>query len=189
MRKIIILSLLLLIPIAVSAIITESFDDPYGGKGLSDNFIIDIITHKGAVWMATGRGVSYQYFGDTQWNKYDTTNGLPNQDISAIYSDSVNGVLWIGLNYYSGTDAYADGLAYTSDEGLTWIQKAVEGASGVGQTIFDITGYDNMIFAAAFYGGLIGSFDGGQTWKHIYFSEADSTDYVDGYFQSLRNRV
>ncbi|UCD93786.1 MAG: hypothetical protein JSU69_08425 [Candidatus Zixiibacteriota bacterium] len=179
---------LLLIPIAVSAIITDSFDDPYGGKGLSDNFIIDIITHKGAVWMATGRGVSYQYFGDLQWNKYDTTNGMPDQDISAIYSDSVNGVLWVGLNYYSENDAYADGLAFTTNEGFTWDKVVPEGTSGVGKTVFDITGYDNTLFAAAFYGGLVGSFDGGQNWKHIYFSREDSIDYVDGQFLSLRNR-
>jgi hypothetical protein len=187
-RKIIGFSLLLLIPLTLSAIITASFDDPLVGKGLSDNSVIDIITHKGAVWMATGHGLSYQYLGDTVWNKYDTTNGLPDQDISAIYSDSVNGVLWVGLNYYSGNYAHADGLAFTANEGFTWEKIIPDGTSGVGKIVYDITGYDSTIFVAAWYGGLIASFDAGQSWKHIYFSSEDSLDYVGGYFDKLRNR-
>ncbi len=153
-----------------------SFDEPNVLRGLSHNSITDIVEHNGAVWMSTGAGLSFLYFDSTFWNQYDSSNGLTSDAVSAMYS--AGETLWVAGNYFDsvGNDEYtiADGLFYTSDDGQTWDTLKPENTKGVYKVLYDITGIDNLIFCASWIGGLIGSFDGGQTWKNIYFSANDS---------------
>ncbi len=189
--KILILIFVLILPCSLSAGLMLTFDEPY--EGLSDNTVIDIITHKNAVWMATGRGLAFYPFGDTTWFTYDKRNGLISDEVSAIYSDSIHGRLWVATNHTvdaNGTPvAYADGLSRTVDEGRTWDTLMIPGSYGYQSTIYDITGYDSLIFCASWVGGLFGSFDAGENWRHLFFSPYDSAlaDSGKGYL-SLRSR-
>ena len=182
MKKLLILAFILILPASISALIMASFDDPYVIRGLSDNSITDIIVHNDAVWMSTGMGLSFQYFGDDYWNQYDSTNGLTSDAVSAMYSHG--GRLWVAGNYFiEGDDStYGDGLYYTDDDGLTWNNITPENTTGGLRVIYDIDGIDDYIFCASWIGGLIASFDGGENWKNIYFTASDSV-YVnqDGY--------
>jgi hypothetical protein len=178
-KKIAIIGLILVIPALPFSSVMLPTDDPYVGIGLSDNAVIDIVAHGGAIWLATGRGVSFLYFDDSIWNKYDQTNGLITDNISAIYSSGDR--LWLAMNHYDEGDDFAtsDGLAYTYDMGFTWDTLTPEGSYGFGRTIFDIDGIDSLVFCASWYGGLVASFDNGQDWKHIFFNREDSVSYVD----------
>jgi len=159
-----------------------SLDEPHVGTGLSDNWIGDIVVHKDAVWLATGRGLSFSYFDEGGWNRYDTTNGLPEQDISAIYSSGDD--IWIALNHFEEgyDDAFADGIAYSSDEGRTWVvldSEVIENTYGYQRTVYDMAGVDDKIFCASWGGGLIGSFDAGFSWQNIYAYANDSINLGD----------
>ncbi len=190
MKKIILLASILIFPVSVWAGLMLSYDEPL--EGLSDNTVIDIITHNGAVWLATGGGITFKYYNDAIWYTYDQRNGLVSEEISAIYSDSINGRLWAATNHVASVSGssvtYADGLSFTDDDGRTWDTMMVEGSYGYQSTIYDITGYDTLIFCASWAGGLFGSFSGGDNWQHIYYSAYDSAlaDSGVGYL-SLRN--
>lgn len=195
MKKTIILLVISLIPISVFPAIMglmKSLDEP--AQGFSDNWVGDIASHKGAIWLRTGRGMSFTLDGGVNWQYYDNSNGLLSNDPSAFWSDDANGRLWVAINHWIGPETdpvpYSDGLVYTDDEGLTWnlmesIVREIDTAllTGPNYTIYDITGYDSLIFCASWAGGLFGSFDGGQTWRNIYYSLQDS---VLG-FNSLSN--
>jgi len=169
-----ILAFILIFPVSLSALIMASFDEPYVIGGLSDNAITDIVEHNGAVWMSTGLGLSFSYFDDLFWYQYDSTNGLTSDAVSAMYS--AGGRLWVAGNYFiDGDDStYADGLYYTDDDGMTWNNITPDNTYGGLRVIYDIVGIDDYIFCSSWIGGLIGSFDGGQNWKNIYFTPDDS---------------
>ncbi len=185
-RRIYLTVLMSLLPMAVSALVMIPAEDPYQGRGLSNNSVIDIIEHNGAVWLATSRGVSFSYFNDSVWNIYDNTNGLLGRNISALYSSGET--LWVAMNHVVEDNGesyvYSDGLAVTDDDGQIWDTIQVDNLEGPLEIIYDITGSDSAIFCADFVGGLVGSFDGGQNWKNIYASTLDSI-YT---YQLLTNR-
>ncbi len=168
-----------------------TLDEPL--RGLSDNTVIDIVKHKNSIWMATGRGLAFSHLGDTAWFTYDKRNGLVSDEVSAMYSDSIHGRLWVATNHsvdVGGVSvAYADGLSFTDNEGLKWDTLMIPGSYGYQSTIYDITGYDTLVFCASWVGGLFGSFDSGNNWKPIFFSPYDSmlADSGKGYL-SLRSR-
>lgn len=159
----------------------KSFDDPVVLRGLSDNSITDIVEHNGAVWMSTGAGLSFHYFDSLFWNQYNRNNGLTGDAVSAMYS--AGETLWVAGNHFDtvGTEeiTVADGLFFTDDDGQTWHNLEVENTTGAYRVVYDIDGVDDKIFCASWIGGLIGSFDGGQTWKNIYFNASDSITATD----------
>ncbi len=180
--RIAVLSILLcLLPVFLSARVLLPMADPKQGRSLSTNSVQDIVFHKGAIWLTGSRGVTYQFIGDSVWNLYDETNGLISENISAIYSSG--DVLWVAMNYFKEDAKYAtaDSLAFTVDIGNTWQYIGPKGTYDVGDdtinVVFDITGYDSLIFCASWYGGLIASFDNGENWRHIFFSSSDSIGY------------
>jgi hypothetical protein len=184
-KKLILLILLLTISGAQATVLLKSLDEPQVSVGLSDNGVIDIIKHKGSIWLATSGGLSYTDDDGQSWNIYNTTNGLVSQEISAFYSagDEIADKIWVATNHSEeiGGQLYAiaDGLSYSDDEGRTWDTMMVKGSYGGQSVIYDITGVDSVIFCASWAGGLFGSFDGGQTWRDFYASAADSINRND----------
>jgi ligand-binding sensor domain-containing protein len=172
----------------------KTVDEPL--TGLSNNTIIAITSHKGAIWMATSQGLIFTKDGGETWNRYDETNGLISEEISSLYSDDVNGRLWTTSNHtvnISGTTvSHADGLTFTDNEGMLWDTIQAPGSYGYQATVFDLTGYDSLLFGASWAGGLFGTFDGGETWQKIYYSkadsladEADTISYTNLYFSAV----
>lgn len=142
--------------------------------------IYDIVEFGGQVWLATGDWVYYTADDGTNWHICDLADGLPSSMVSAIYADNLNDVIWVNTNHLdAGDEIFSDGLSFTIDQGQTWSTITPDGSYGSYQIIYDITGYDNMIFCSSWYGGLFGSFDDGYTWKNIYFSELDSINSDD----------
>ena len=184
------LALLLLtwFPADTLAVVASSFEAP--DTTLGANTGVDIIKHAGAIWVATGSGVNFTYDNGQTWLLYDSTNGLSSDNLSSIFSQ--NNRLWVGANHTELVDnsptSIADGLFFTDDSGDSWIQYdfdaiPIDKIYGVSRQVFDIAGHydpgqnEDWMFFAAFAGALVGSRDGGNSWRRIYPSPGDSVSY------------
>lgn len=170
--------------------------------GLLSNTIIDIVKHQGDIWLATGKGLSVSRDGGITWEAIDEADGLVSSNVSAIAS--IGNRLWVGTNNTGpvgdGIAIFSDGVSYSDDRGATWTQvnftstgQNIANVIGGNRTPFDLTGADDQlgqdyVFFAAFAGGLLGSRDGGTTWRRIFPSSADSVQYVTEPVPSLVNR-
>ncbi|UCD16444.1 MAG: hypothetical protein JSV44_08230, partial [Candidatus Zixiibacteriota bacterium] len=181
-KKASILTLILLVPTLQATVLLKSFDEPYEDVGISDNAVTDIISHKGAIWLTTGAGLSFTIDGGLTWNIYNSTNGLVSDGISAIYSegDQVGDRLWLATGHGEEVNgdvvSFADGLTFTADAGFTFENITPQGSYGFQKTVFDLNGADSVIFAASLAGGLFGSFDKGENWRTYYYSLQDSIE-------------
>lgn len=154
---------------------------------LMGNSFIDILYRDGIMWMASGNGLSKSTDQGQNWVTYTEESGLNSNDPSAIFAQP--GRIWVatshsqmyeGVNYFFG-----NGLNYSDDDGTTWESVTPDEASGFAQLAYDITGIDDGVFAACFYGGLIVSYDLGQTWRRIFYSAADSLDWLPDQWPNL----
>ena len=194
--------LFLLLSVSVLADLPSTYDAP--DSSYATNTVVDILSHGGGVWLATGRGLNFTLDGGQHWLLYNASNGLVSQNVSAAFS--VGNRLWVGTNHNQIIDqenvAISDGLSYTDDNGQTWTQINF-GSDGLNieppvwggnRTIYDITGVNDglegkdWLFFSAFAGGLLASQDGGTNWRRIYPSPSDSIQFVDYNVPSYRNR-
>jgi hypothetical protein len=200
------IAIAVLLPTLSSAELAGFFDEP--DTAFTGNVVVNIIEHNGGVWFATGEGVNFSLDSGRTWLLYNTSNGLISDNISAIYSFN-NSRIWVTSAHGSGGDAVSDGLSYSDDNGQHWIQInfGLDGLNipyvwGPFRTIFDITGHHDVgyyvdrdvdwLFFTAFAGGFLASQDGGMSWRRIYSSPNDSTNFAWAHFGadtlSLRNR-
>jgi len=198
-RNTLILLLVLLAPAALATVVMKTFDEPYEDRGLSDNAITDIVYHKGAIWLTTGEGVSFTRDGGATWQIYNSTNGLVSNGISAIYSegDDIGDRLWLAtlhrIDVGGQSVGFADGLTFTEDEGFTFDTIMPRGLVNPGlygpdHEVYDINGADSIIFATSKAGGLLGSFDYGETWIEFFATAADSVEDAANTAPSLSAR-
>ena len=210
LRKFVFLILILPLMAGVAtAGVPSFFDQP--DTGYVSNTVIDMVSHNGAIWLATDEGLNFSDDGGQTWYLYDKDNGLVSSSISAFFSIPISGGgerLWVATNHQEEIagvlTGISDGVSYTDDDGLTWHQIDFETAPndipyvwGGDRTIYDIAGhydptnesFDNWLFFSAFAGGLLGSKDGGMSWRRIFPTSADSIQfYTTGVEPSLRNR-
>ena len=164
--------------------------------------VIDIIEHNNGVWLIHNRGLNFTFDNGYIWLHCDTGQGLVSQLLSSIYPQGTR--LWIASNHDTlveeNTLLASDGLSSSDDNGENWHQVnfGPEGLDipkvwGLGCTIYDITGdIDivrnlNWLFIGAYYGGFLGSQDGGNNWRRLYASADDSIQYNTEEIPSLRN--
>lgn len=211
----VILACLLAAP-AVSADVADTYEiQAEPNSGLGSNVAVDVLGHDQdsvSVWLATGKGVSFSFDEGASWLKYSSENGLPSDNVSAMFS--IDGRIWVATSHSEfiadELRSISDGVTYSDDNGLTWTQidfsstgQDIPFVWGGDRTVFDITGhqkagfFDNRmlnadadwLFFTAFAGGFLASLDGGITWRRIYPSPADSIQYnLTDQAPSLRNR-
>jgi len=163
-------------------------DQPLSGlKGNTVNDL-DYDPDSNIVWIATGRGVSKFKEGD--FSSYDETNGLnKNQVASIALSDSA---VWVAVSYAQVFEGelipYGAGFNLTTDYGNTWKSFRPEQANFAGKLAYDLEIKDTTIWAACWYGGLIRSKDGGESWENLFVDSIAREDYELGYYNLLRNR-
>ncbi len=198
------------LPVITNAELPEFFDQP--DSVYTSNVVTDMLVHSGAIWFATDEGLNFSTDGGDSWYLYDESNGLISSSISAFASVmspfGVGQRIWTATNHEENIGgvnvAISDGVSYSDDNGLTWIQIDFETAPndipfvwGGDRTIFDITAHydpnnpdlDNWVFFTAFAGGFLASRDGGDTWKRIFPSSVDSAQfYLTDAQPSLKNR-
>lgn len=207
-QLLLIFSVIFCFPILGSADIPQFFDLP--DTGYTSNVVTDMLSHNGGIWFATDEGLNYSLDGGLTWLLYDQYNGLVSSSISAFTSvpSPAGQRIWVATNHeevFSGVNlGLSDGVSYSDDNGQSWNRIDFETAPndipyvwGGDRTIFDITAHydpnnpllDNYVFFTAFAGGFLASRDGGATWKRIFPSTADSTQFYALASQpSLRNR-
>ena len=184
--------------------------------GLASNVAIDITAHGTdslGVWLATGKGANYSFDAGAHWYINNITNGLPADNLSAIFS--IEGRIWVASNHNELIQGQlmtlSNGLSYSDNDGVTWTTLNfgpgglnIPYVIGGDRTIFDITGHNDSLFfnnrpadsstarwlfASAFAGGLLASQDGGIHWRRIFASSLDSVQYsYTNQAPSLRNR-
>ncbi len=148
--------------------------------GLKGNSFVDIEYIDGIIWVATGNGLSYSDdFGQT-WYTHNTQTGLSSNEPSAIFGRP--GELWVSASHpqYYGDISYpfGDGIDFSSDTGNTWDTLRPPETVGYAHLVYDIAGTGTSTYAACFHGGMIVTHDGGDNWSHMYYSPADSSDYL-----------
>ena len=189
-RLILFLVLLPVFPLTIFAGVAQRFDQP--DTAFASNIAIDIIKHDSAIWLATSRGINYSYDGGLTWLLYDSSNGLPGNDISALLS--LGGRLWAATNHLGSSSgspiSLSDGLSYSDDNGLTWqhvpfdaLTPPVLHSTGAYRTVYDLAGWHDVqrskdwMFACTWAGGFLASQDNGAHWRRLFTSPSDSANF------------
>ncbi|MBD3297197.1 MAG: hypothetical protein GF341_00945 [candidate division Zixibacteria bacterium] len=157
------------------------------------NTIIDLRVVGDDVWAATQGGVSHYIALDDEWEIATTADSLATDGIPAIlYIDGSH--IWAATSHdevVEGSNVpYGDGLFLSMDGGQSWMEASPDNnqASGPASLCYDFTSFRGNIAAACFAGGLVISGDDGQSWENIFYSRADSLDYVNLRFLERSNR-
>ncbi len=170
-----------------------SLDEPF--PGFSSNDVGDIRAMyipdgDTIVWVGTGRGISMTTDRGANWVFYDRRNGLNENEITAL---AVSGsTLWAATAYHKLVEGelvpYGSGFNQTEDLGDTWDSFTPSQLNFAGEVSYDIAIDDTTVWAAAWYGGLIRTQDGGQTWENVFVDSSAQADFEEETFVDLRNR-
>ncbi|MFQ5607796.1 MAG: hypothetical protein ACE5GA_07595, partial [Candidatus Zixiibacteriota bacterium] len=150
--------------------------------GLRSNSGVDIVAHRGGVWVGTTNGVSFTDDLGQTWFTYDETTGLNASNTSALFA--LGNRIWTATAstevINGASQAVGQGVQFSDDGGFLW-QTPLDingtlAASTLGpvKTTFDISGDSATVFASSFVGGLIGSDDGGVSWKNFHATAEDA---------------
>ncbi len=161
---------------------------------LLSNSGVDVVWDGTYVWIGTSKGLSGVEgpipAESPQWRSYDSTNGLLSDEISALASG--NGELWVANSSFIISNAQSipvgEGFAMTADFGNSFQTFTPFQASSPGMICYDMDVFNDSVYAACFYGGLIYSEDGGQTWENLYADTLARQDFLDSNFNDLNNR-
>jgi photosystem II stability/assembly factor-like uncharacterized protein len=182
-----------LLPIQSQGGMSLSLDEPF--SGFSSNDVGDIIAiyppgGDTIIWVGTGRGISKTSDGGVSWSFYDRRNGLNENEITALAVST--GTIWAATAYSELVEGelipYGRGFNRTEDLGDTWDSFIPEQLNFAGMVSYDIAIDDTTVWAAAWYGGLIRSQDGGQTWENVFVDSAAQADFEERRFLYLNNR-
>jgi len=143
------------------------------------NSINDISYDGKLLWVATQNGLQASPTLGNSWFEFDTSGGLNSNGVYCLGGDT-SGV-WVGLYEQEETHPLplipsltgAD-LNSTTDNGNTWSVSSPDlgQASSFEKFAFDIAVADTAVWAACGKGGLIRSFDRGQTWENVFVDTA-----------------
>jgi len=161
------------------------FDVTIPDSGLMGHSFIEITHYDGIIWVASGSGVSASDDGGLTWVTYTDESGLNSNSPSALFARS--GQIWVAgshTEYYEGLGyPFGDAFNISFDNNIydmNWISSIPEDSSGYGyaKLAYDMAGDDSATYAATFYSGLLVTHDYGETWDHMFFSQADSLDWA-----------
>lgn len=139
------------------------------------NWVNDIAYDGKVVWAATANGLQASIDLGDVWLRYDTASGLNSNGVFCLAGDTSS--FWAGL--YREYETYplpilpsitgAD-FNWSSDFGATWDSVGPDQgqASSLDKFAFDMAVADTVVWAACGEGGLIRSFDGGETWENVF---------------------
>ncbi|MGB7061557.1 MAG: FlgD immunoglobulin-like domain containing protein [Candidatus Zixiibacteriota bacterium] len=167
-----------------------TLDEPFSGfssNDVGDIVYMDLPGGERIIWVGTARGISKTSDGGASWSFYDQRNGLNQNIVSALavsgttlwaataYSKLVQGTLW----------PYGSGFNKTDDLGDNWESLTPAQLNFAGEVSYDMATDDTTVWAAAWYGGLIRSQDGGQTWENLFVDSAAQKDFEEGRLDTL----
>jgi len=161
-----------------------------GADSPTSNAIGDIEYNaaNGDIWVSTGNGIAVSRDGGTTWESKLGGKGF---SALAVLGDWIfaaesydaedptdpNGSLPAGNGFYA---SYDNGASFTHID--SFVDQDVRRASRIGQLAYDIAivpeGADTAIYAACFYGGILYSPDGGESWEELIVDGTDSLDFT-----------
>ncbi|UCB52522.1 MAG: hypothetical protein JSV10_11205, partial [Candidatus Zixiibacteriota bacterium] len=170
-----------------------TLDEPFPGfssNDVGDIVYMDLPGGERIIWVGTAKGLSKTSDGGVTWSFYDLRNGLNQNIISALAASGTT--LWAATSYNKLVQGelypYGRGFNTTQDMGDTWDSFIPFQVSRyAGMVSYDIAIDDTTVWAAAWYGGLIRSQDGGENWENVFVDSAAQTDFEDEIFRDLRN--
>jgi len=149
-------------------------------SGLLGNSFVDLLYHDGIIWAASGTGLSLSEDMGQTWSTYTTATGLGSNDPSALYGRP--GEIWVAGSHFEMYDGinypFGDGINMSTNDGQDWELYEPDEASNFAHLVYDLDGTATSTYAACFHGGLIVLNEGETEWKHLYYTPADSNDYV-----------
>ena len=170
-----------------------SLDQPspgFASNSVGDIVYMDLTGGGRVIWVGTVNGLSQSTDGGTSWVTYNQKNGLNRNDISALAIADTT--LWLAAAYYLLVEGelvpYGKGFNKSDDLGKSWDSFIPGQVDFAGKVAYDIVIDDTTVWAACWYGGLIRSQNGGQTWENVFVDSFAQKDYEGGYYQFLSNR-
>jgi photosystem II stability/assembly factor-like uncharacterized protein len=162
----------------------------FGSNSVGDIAYMDLPGGGCIIWVGTGRGLSKSTDGGATWVTYNQSSGLNHNDISALAITDTT--LWVATAYSKVVEGesipYGRGFNKTEDFGQSWESFIPWQVDFAGMLAYDIAIDDTTVWAATWYGGLIRSQDGGQTWENVFVDSAAQADFEEGRFLYLNNR-
>ncbi len=138
-------------------------------SGLASNSITDVVVTDLAIWLGTGRGLSRTVDNGLLFESYGQEQGLGKGSISAIAVR--DDIIWVATGFDSltilGSQQTGGGLAYSLDQGGTWIYIPQPGTTPVTNITFDISLREDEVWITSFGGGLRKSNDLGLSWDIV----------------------
>jgi photosystem II stability/assembly factor-like uncharacterized protein len=170
-----------------------SLDEPspgFASNSVGDIVYMDLPGGGRVIWVGTGNGLSQSTDGGVSWVTYNQKSGLNRNDISALAKSDTT--LWLAAAYNMLVEGepvpYGRGFNKSDDLGKSWDSFIPEQVDFAGKVAYDIAIDDTTVWAACWYGGLIRSQNGGQTWENVFVDSFTRNDYEGGYYQYLSNR-
>ncbi len=182
-----------LLPKASLAGMHMTLDEAFSGLSSNEMGDIRVMYLPGGdtiIWVGTGRGISKTTDRGESWYFYNERNGLNKDEVSAM--DVHGTTLWAATAYNRESNGVlypcGRGVNKTDDLGDTWESYVpFQLSKYVGMVSYDLVVDDTTVWAAAWYGGLIRSQDGGQTWENVFVDSAAQEDFEEEYFDDYRN--
>jgi photosystem II stability/assembly factor-like uncharacterized protein len=162
----------------------------FASNSVGDIVYMDLSGGRRTIWVGTGNGLSKSTDGGVSWVTYNQKNGLNQNDISALaVSDTT---VWLAAAYNKLVEgepvSYGRGFNRSDDLGNSWDSFIPDQVDFAGMVAYDIAIDDTTVWAACWYGGLIRSQDGGQTWENVFVDSSARQDFENKEFDHLTNR-
>lgn len=139
------------------------------------NSINDVHYDGRLLWVATQNGLNGSLDFGESWFPKDTSNGLNSNGVYCLAGDT--SFFWVGMYEEEETlplpllpSLTGAGFSSSSDYGTTWDSAYPElsQASSFRKFPLSVAIADTVVWAACGQGGLIRSFDGGETWENVF---------------------
>ncbi len=168
----------------IPAIVSEGSQNSPPSNAIGD---IEYNAENGDIWISTGNGLAVSRDGGATWETKLSGKGFSAlavlgewifaaESYSADDPADPDGSLPAGNGFYASWD---NGATFTHID--SFVDQDVRRASRIGQLAYDIAivpeGADTGIYAACFYGGLLYSPDGGQSWEELIVDGSDSLQF------------
>jgi len=137
--------------------------------GLASSTVNDIIITNSAIWFGTGRGLSRTDNDGLSFTSFSDAQGIGRGGVSALAA--TDEIVWVATGFDSNTvvgmQQAGAGIAFSQDQGATWILRPQPGPIPISNITFDIALRGDEVWLASFAGGLTRSTDLGLTWEIV----------------------
>ncbi len=137
--------------------------------GLASNTITDIKVFGSAIWFGTGDGLSRTKDDGLSFESFRHEQEIGRGGVSGLAIG--DGIIWVATGFDSTTPLgrfqTGGGLAYSKDDGQTWVFVPQPGPTPINNITFDIALRGDEVWITSFAGGLRKSVDLGQSWEIV----------------------